>query len=479
MTLDLSPTPPARHAQRHACRPDPDAALRRWPDHLPLAMLRSVPARRAGDRARWTILAVPTRLERPGSLPELARLIEPDSPPPRARLRPVGSALDAPPHPPPFTAGWIGWLGYDLGRAIEPAAAGTTRPHNDRGWPLATLLRCPGAYCYDHLTGRWWVTGDGSLLPPLESLLAGDASDDPRDAPGFELGPLSSATGRHGYIEAASRCIELIHAGDAFQINLTHRLSGALTGSTRQLAARLLDASAPWYGAVIELPGARRDRRTILSLSPELFLAFDPRSRRVSTRPMKGTRPGTADPDELRMAPKDRAELSMIVDLMRNDLGRVAALGSVRVDQARAIERHATRDATVLQGVATVSATLRDGLGIADLLEAAFPGGSITGAPKIRAMQIIDELESHRRGPYCGSVGFVSDSGHAAFNIAIRTAAVTGTGPIDRPGQVDEGSLDYGVGAGIVADSDPTAEWRETLDKAGPVRAVTRITDQP
>ena len=150
----------------------------------------------------------------------------------------------------------------------------------------------------------------------------------------------------------------------------------------------------------------------------------------------------------------------MIVDLMRNDLGRVCEYRSVRVERAREIEAHAG----VIHGVATVSGRLRDGIGHADLLRATFPPGSVTGAPKVRAMQIIDELEPSRRGPYCGSVGFVSDCGNACWNVAIRTATLTCEAGSDA--ESARGVLDYSVGAGIVADSDPEAEWEETLSKA-------------
>jgi para-aminobenzoate synthetase component 1 len=176
---------------------------------------------------------------------------------------------------------------------------------------------------------------------------------------------------------------------------------------------------------------------------------------------MKGTRPAGGDEAELASAEKDRAELNMIVDLMRNDLGRVCRFGSVRVEEPRAIERHGP----VLQATATVSGRVRGGLDLADVLGAGFPPGSVTGTPKIRAMQIIGELEGGPRGPYCGCIGLIDRGGRARLNVAIRTALLTevGTGVWD---------LEFPVGAGIVADSDPEAEWRETLDKAGVLTGV-------
>jgi para-aminobenzoate synthetase/4-amino-4-deoxychorismate lyase len=195
-----------------------------------------------------------------------------------------------------------------------------------------------------------------------------------------------------------------------------------------------------------------------------MFLSVS-RDGRVSTRPMKGTRTGAAAAADLRNNEKEQAELTMIVDLMRSDLGRVCLPGSITVDSPRDIETHA--GGTLLQATATVSGQLRPDATIPELLAATFPGGSVTGAPKIRAMQIINRLEREARGQYCGAVGFVSLCGTSAFNIAIRTAAITG--PTDH-GQIDgfrpSANLTYGVGAGIVADSDPDAEWQETLDKA-------------
>jgi anthranilate/para-aminobenzoate synthase component I len=212
----------------------------------------------------------------------------------------------------------------------------------------------------------------------------------------------------------------------------------------------------------------------ICSASPELFLEIDAAARRIVTRPMKGTRRGSSSVAELELSAKDTAELNMITDLMRNDLGRVCELGSVRVERAREVERHgntaihrytdtaihedgetATHEGGLWQATSMVSGMLRGGIGMSEILAATFPGGSITGAPKIRAMQIISELEGRERGVYCGAIGFVSRSGHAAFNVAIRTATISG------------GVVSYGVGAGIVADSEPGAEWRETMDKAG------------
>jgi para-aminobenzoate synthetase component I len=205
-----------------------------------------------------------------------------------------------------------------------------------------------------------------------------------------------------------------------FQANLTQRFTAPFSGSTRELARRAFAHSQPRYGGYLELPSGR----CIVSMSPELFLEVDGKSRAVVTRPIKGTRSATGPhaAEELRHSIKDRAELNMIVDLMRNDLGRVCDFGSIAVTEPRTIESHPT----VHHGVSTIRGRLREDVSIADLLRATFPGGSITGAPKIRAMQIIDEIEPVRRGGYCGSIGWIAPDQSARLNIAIRTITLAG-----------------------------------------------------
>lgn len=225
-----------------------------------------------------------------------------------------------------------------------------------------------------------------------------------------------------------------------------------------------IDSAQPWHGALLELP----DGSSVVSLSPELFLAgeFQPaNSGFVVTRPIKGTRPSTVDPEELLRSTKDEAELTMIVDLMRNDLGRVCSAGSVEVSELRHVEQHPT----VHQAVATVQGRLRPGVDAASLLRATFPPGSVTGAPKIRAMQIIEALETRRRGPYCGAIGYFSDHGRFGLNVAIRTLAIA---PPRGVGSEVVREVHYGVGCGIVADSDSGSEWRESMDKAAVVREL-------
>ncbi len=365
----------------------------------------------------------------------------------------------------PAQTGWIGYVSYDLGRVLEPAASGPKRAKDDRVWPLIELYRCeaiepgPPVFHVEQLDGPDAPDGMFHVEHSSQASVAG----------GFRLGRMTSGTGRQAFVEAAARAIEYIRAGDVFQVNLAHRLTAPFSGSAHGLFQALARRARPWHGAYLRVDGADGTRRAVASMSPELFLGLDAVTRRVTTRPMKGTRPGTADPEELEASSKDRAELNMIIDLMRNDLGRVCRFGSVRVESARTIESHGAAPTTpaLWQATGTVAGELRDGLDVCDLLAAAFPPGSVTGAPKVRAMQIIDELEPVPRGPYCGCIGWIGDDGSAAFSVAIRTALITGRAGDRAPDLIEDGVLDYSVGAGIVADSDPEAEWRETLDKAG------------
>ncbi len=356
-------------------------------------------------------------------------------------------------------------LSYELGGSFEPSAgigyAGE--------WGSGEVLICDSAYRFDHSLAEWSVLGDPDLLPTIEDRPSSERSPSPglSSAQSWSLGALASDIGQAQYQANVARAIEYIRAGDIFQVNLAHQLVGEFSGSSRALFADLVRSARPAYAACIDAsPG------TILSLSPELFLAFDPISRRCVTRPMKGTASAHSGRAALEKSPKDAAELRMIVDLMRNDLSRVCEIGSVRVDDPRAIETHA--GGGVYQGVATISGTLRNSKSLCDLIRASFPAGSITGAPKVRAMQIINELEGTRRGPYCGSIGAIDAQGHAVFNVGIRTAIITG----QRSGgtaNYRKGELVFPVGAGIVADSVPELEWSETLAKASAWRTISGI----
>lgn len=442
----------------------PAMVMRAWPRDWRLAALCSGGG---NARSRWTLLARPTGevvCGRGGGRTHWPELLE----------RPVSdhAAPTGRDGGPPFTSGWLGALGYEFGRVLEPKVArGTDRAADGS---LSLWQRFEDALAFDHATGCWWGIGSGA------GELAAAVRDRKPQEIGFTLSPLRSRTGREGFERAVATAIEHIRAGDIYQVNLTHALRAAFAGSSRGFFLELLASASPWYGCYLE-PGEGGARSAIASVSPELFLAFDPSTRRVETRPMKGTRRVERDGknDELERADlahsaKDRAELAMIVDLMRNDLGRVCEARSVRVDDDRAMERHSS----LLQTTATVSGTLPPHRSLADLLRATFPGGSITGVPKVRAMQIIEDLEAEARGPYCGSMGYVGDDGSLALNIAIRTAVVRGRAGSE--GTLDsfvDGTLDYGVGAGIVADSDPGSEWEETLAKAAVIERIAGVAD--
>jgi para-aminobenzoate synthetase component 1 len=256
---------------------------------------------------------------------------------------------------------------------------------------------------------------------------------------------------RTEYEAAVQRAIEHIHAGDCFQVNLSQRLLAPLTEHPLDLYARLRERNPSPFGAYFDLGDY-----AVLSASPERFLALSADGG-VATRPIKGTRRRGLTPaedfalrDDLLASAKDQAENLMIVDLLRNDLGRVCEYGSVHVEKLFEPESYAT----VHHLVSEVRGRLRTGLCPIDLLRATFPGGSVTGAPKIRAMEIIAELERVARGPYCGSIGWIGFDGAMDSNILIRTMTA------------GRGWVQFPVGGGIVADSDPKREYEETLYKA-------------
>ncbi len=347
--------------------------------------------------------------------------------------------------------GWIVQLGYELGGWFEPTARSRSLESSGAP-PLFVVARVDRGVSVDDTTGR--VLGFGGWEPGVESF---------GEAPPSEV-MFERPRSRRRYESAVARAVEYIRAGDVFQANIAHHLEGRFRGSPRAMAASLMERLRPAYGAYVEHPGG-----VTLSVSPELFLRYDAATGRLLTRPIKGTRAGTdAGVAELGASEKDAAELAMIVDLMRNDLGRVAQRGSVRVDEARAMERHARggRADGVVHGVGTVSCELRADATLMDVLAATFPPGSITGAPKVRAMQVIDELEQDPRGAYCGAIGYISDAGDMTLNVAIRTLDLRFQGPAS---ETVDGTLGLGVGAGIVADSTPDEEWRETLVKAAPI----------
>lgn len=341
-------------------------------------------------------------------------------------------------------------LPYELGAILEASWHQNEPRHPTSSMPLVIDVIIPPSSNHrsDHRNAA-------TLSPPTP-----DRSDKQHRTQDPVLKPCEP---RSAFIDAVRSIKDRIHDGDVYQVNLAHTLEGTWHGSTRELFARLLESAEPAFGAYVELS----DGSVICSASPELYLDLDENARKITTRPMKGTRPLNADPDELRTSEKDRAELNMIVDLMRNDLGRIAAPGTVRVDRPRDIEPHAGGQ---LQATATISALLANGLTLIDVLRATFPPGSITGAPKIAAMRQISDHESCARGWYCGSIGSIDlRTGDAIFNVAIRTATLTRDG--------DSWRVRAPVGAGIVADSEPDAEWDETLLKAVAIdRALSGTT---
>jgi para-aminobenzoate synthetase component 1 len=356
----------------------------------------------------------------------------------------------------PRTPRVVGYLGYDLGRAIERLGPRPPGPAVPDAW-----LAAYGALA-------WWpgdaeapiVVGDdpGARAALADALAAGPRAPGP--AP--DLGPLVADRPGDEHAAAVAAIARYLTAGDVYQVNLARRWTAGVrrAGDPLALYAALAAVAPAAYGAMIEAAGV-----AVVSGSPECFLRR--RGPRVETAPIKGTRPRRGEPRADRAAaadlaahPKDAAEHLMIVDLERNDLGRIATTGSVAVEELAAV--------VTLPGlfhlVSTVSAIPRPEVTWGQLLAATFPGGSITGAPKIRAMQLIDELEPVARGPYCGAFGWFGTGGGLDLAIAIRIAAVT------------EGQLHVHVGGGIVADSEPAAELAETDDKlAGWRRALASL----
>ncbi len=426
-------------------------ALDHWPVDRPLLLAHSAPS--DSPWSQRSILAAPQTflsIDHTGASwkygPALFDVHELATDP----LDVLQHALDATRHAPGL---WIGYLSYDLGRIIEPTACAAEHDNaapDDRQWPLLEFAWCPAATINDAAQAESPSAVCGEAHPPIITDLRPNLT-------------------RDQYCNSVAHIIDAIAAGDIFQANFTQRFTASFTGSMRQLAVDALRRSSAWFGAYLELP----DGRSICSLSPELFLHVDGTSRSVTTRPIKGTRPHAAPPGELLHSEKDIAELTMIIDLMRNDLGRVCKFGSVRVPKPRIIESHAG----VQQGVGEVTGVLRDTCTLTDLLRATMPAGSITGAPKIRAMQIIDELETVRRGPYCGAIGVIDPSGNATFNVAIRTMTITGLRTPGRFDSYEHAQLDYSAGGGIIADSVLEAEYQEMLDKTAVLRdAITRFT---
>jgi para-aminobenzoate synthetase component 1 len=393
-----------------------------------------------------------------------------------ARLRTTLHHLPRSPNLPPFAGGWIGWFGYELGRAFdrqpEPA-------QDDVAAPAVALALYDTVVAWDHLTGQAWLISTGVDADGIPSSPRADerlalrvremAEHAPADRPLAQPG-----TTPHGvvpitafaeapptlrgdvtpaqYQHAVEHVIECILAGDLFQANIAQRFVAEWQGTAPALYQALRSRTPAALAAYLD-----HGPHVVLSASPELFLRYDPVSRRIETRPIKGTRPRGACPeedahlrDELNASAKDRAENVMIVDLLRNDLARVARTGSVAVPALCIAEAHPT----VHHLVSTVTADLAPEHDALDLLRATFPGGSITGAPKLKAMEMIAALEPVARGVYCGAIGWLGLDGAMMLSVAIRTTTLAGHVAVVH------------AGGGITARSTAADEYRETLDKA-------------
>lgn len=339
-------------------------------------------------------------------------------------------------------------LGYDLGRTIEqlPSVA-RVEGHLPDLW----AARYRAAWVFDRATGTGRLVGEDAAA--VDELALRLRHPPPADPPLQVLATPRPELTEAGYRAALERVLAHIAAGDTYQVNFALRFSAPVQpGDPIGLFARLHTRSPVPFAACMRLS----ETTAVLSTSPERFLAWDAQGR-VETRPIKGTRPrgrtgeeDTARALALRTSAKDAAEHVMIVDLERNDLGRVCRPGTVRVQRLMGLESYAT----VHHLVSTVVGELEPPHGLAGLLRATFPGGSITGAPRLRAMEIIDALEPVRRGPYCGAMGYLDATGGGDLNIAIRTAWVA------------DGRIFYSAGGGIVADSEIESEYEEALLKA-------------
>lgn len=369
---------------------------------------------------------------------------------------------------PPFCSGAAGYFGYGLLHEIEDVP---DRHRDEAGASDCHVAFFDAVVSTDLVAGRSWVAGhDAESCERAVSDLAGarplgEARFEPpppyRRAAASDLSDagVEPVVSREAYLDAIATVHAHLLAGDCYEVCLTQRFGTRFAGTGVALYEALCRTSPAPHAAFVRAPGIE-----VACASPELFLRAGADGV-VATRPIKGTRPRGRTPGEdaalaaaLAASPKDAAENLMIVDLSRNDLGRVCEYGSVRVPELRVVETHAHTH----QLVSTVTGRLRAGVDAVDLLRAAFPGGSMTGAPKVAAMSIIDTLEPVPRGPYAGSIGWIDDSGALDLNIVIRSLVKTGD------------VVTFHTGGAIVADSDPATEYQETLDKAAGMLAALR-----
>jgi anthranilate synthase component I len=376
-----------------------------------------------------------------------------------ARYRPV-----ADPSLPRFYGGLVGYFGYDLIRTIERLPH---QPHDDYGLPIMSLALADTVVVFDHVRHRIRIVANACVDDGAEraykdararieqwiDLLRAPMPAVPSGGPYPPLRLRSNMT-RERYLAAVTRCREYIHAGDAFQIVFSQRFAadvGDLDPFAVYRAVRAINPSPFMF----YLGGGTADDATLVGASPELLVRLE--GDLIQMRPIAGTRRRGLDEDEDRGleqemlgSEKERAEHVMLVDLTRNDVGRVARYGTVRVPELMTVERYSH----VMHIVSLVEGRLREGLDAFDVLRAVFPHGTVSGAPKVRAMEILDELEPTTRGPYAGAVGYAGFGGALDTCIAIRTLALRG------------GVAYVQAGGGIVADSEPAAEYDETVNKA-------------
>jgi para-aminobenzoate synthetase component 1 len=363
--------------------------------------------------------------------------------------------------PVPFKGGAVGYFSYDLCHFIEKLPAKTI---DDLNLPECYLAFFDAIAAFDHVKHKTYLISTGfpereearrrrkaeARLHELRNLVLLSPPPQSIKETTTSQGIVLKANFTHGgYLRAVARAREYICAGDIFQVNLSQRFEADFNISPYELYKRLRKINPAPFASYLNFEGVN-----IVGASPERFLKVH--SDWVETRPIKGTKPRGKTPEEdktlagdLLASEKDRAENTMIVDLERNDLGRVCRYGTVKVTELAILETYPT----VFHLTSTVTGQLREGKSRIDLLKASFPGGSITGAPKVRAMEIIDELEPTRRSVYTGSIGYLSFSGEMDINIVIRTFIVK------------DGRAYFQVGGAIVYDSEPEAEYIETLDK--------------
>ncbi len=395
----------------------------------------------------------------------------------------------------PFIGGGVGYFGYEMGRITNDLDLNS---EDDLGLPEMVLSFYKTILAYEHKTKRWFgaaVDLSGGRGPTVRKRLGNDieklrelatkphrgpavvpAVVEPEDgeegmteAPHGETMTIDGVSvrtslSRDAYLEGVKRIQEHIAAGDIYQANLTQRWSLPFEGDPGKLYEALRKASPAPFGVYLNAGDA-----VIAGSSPECFLSLE--GRTVQTRPIKGTRPRGATPEEdarlgaeLEASAKDKAELTMIADLERNDLGRVCASGTVRVDELHRLESFAN----VHHLVSVVTGDLEPGVEAGELLKATFPSGSITGAPKRRAMEILDSIEGRVRGPYTGAMGYLGFEGSLSLNVAIRTMVLS------------QGQCHVGVGSGIVADSNPESEYDECVAKArGMLTALRETVNTP